>query len=179
MSGGTGSADAGGAAGAADASSGPSPVDAAVLALSDGQIVAVADALLAGELDQARAAEAQLSDADLLAFAEQTIAEREAARSTLASLATAIDVLAAPSDVAEDVLAENVASLAPLLTEPDAGSLDAAFLSTREAVHTRAFDRFTALAAAADAPALRAQLVVLQALEQSALERARELNGGP
>lgn len=76
------------------------------------------------------------------------------------------------------MLAENVEALEQL-TGPDAGSIDAPFLSSREAVHARALERFAALGAAADAPALRAQLLVLQALEQSALERARELSAGP
>jgi hypothetical protein len=152
-------------------------VDPAILALSDGQIVAVADALLAGESDHARAAELLLGDAEVLAFAEQTVAEREAARTTLASLAAAIDVGAQPSALAEEVLADNARSLAQL-SAPDAGPLDADFLSSREVVHARALERFAALGAAADAPALRAQLVVFEALEQSALGRVRELSAG-
>lgn len=170
-----GVADAG-AAGSTGADAGA--VDAAILALSDGQILAVADALLAGEIDQARAAEPRLGDPEVLAFAEQTAAEREAARSTLASLASAIEVAAEPSAVADDVLAENASAL-ETLAEPDAGALDAGFLSSRGVVHARALERFGALAAAADAPALRAQLVVLEALERAALELARELAAGP
>lgn len=169
-------------AGASDASvvgsaSVDAGVDPAILALSDGQIVAVADALLAGESDQARAAESLLGDAEVLAFAEQTVAERDAARTTLASLAAAIDIGAQPSAFAEEVLADNARSLEQL-SAPDAGPIDADFLSSREVVHARALERFAALAAAADAPALRAQLVVFEALEQSALGRARELSAG-
>jgi hypothetical protein len=169
-------------AGASDASvvgsaSVDAGVDPAILALSDGQIVAVADALLAGESDQARAAESLLGDAEVLAFAEQIVAERDAARTTLASLAAAIDVGAQPSALAEEVLADNARSLGQL-SAPDAGPIDADFLSSREVVHARALERLAALGAAADAPALRAQLVVFEALEQSALGRARELSAG-
>jgi hypothetical protein len=173
-------ADAGSAsvdAGAVDAGSDAGAVDAAVLALSDAQILAVADALLAGEIDQARAAEPLLGDAEVLAFAEQTAAEREAARTTLGSLATAIDLAAEPSGIAAEVLAENASALEQL-GGPDAGAIDAEFLSSREAVHARSLERFGALGAAADAPALRAQLLVLQALERATIERARELSGG-
>jgi hypothetical protein len=152
-------------------------IDAAILALSDGQIVAVADALLAGESDHARAAELLLGDAEVLAFAEQTVAEREAARTTLASLAAAIDIGGQPSALADEVLADNSRSLEQL-SAPDAGPIDADFLSSREVVHARALERFIALGAAADAPVLRAQLVVFEALEQSALGRVRELSAG-
>jgi hypothetical protein len=169
-----GSADAGVVASGSDAGT----VDAAILALSDGQIVAVADALLAGESEQARAAELLLGDAELIAFAEQTVAEREAARTTLASVAAAIDIGAEPSALADEVLADNERSLEQL-SAPDAGPIDAEFLSSREVVHARALDRFAALGASADAPALRAQLVVFEALEQSALGRVRELSASP
>jgi predicted outer membrane protein len=172
---GAGVVDAGAAAPPADDAG---AVDAAILALSDGQILAVADALLAGEIEQARTAEPLLGDPEVLAFAEQTAAEREAARSTLASLATALDVAAEPSALADEVLAENESALQPL-AQPDAGALDAAFLSTRALVHGRALERFSALAVAADAPALRAQLVVLEALERSALELVGELSAAP
>lgn len=168
-----GAADAG-AAGSASVDAGV--VDSAILALSDGQIVAVADALIVGEIDHARAAEPLLGDAEVIAFAEQTVAEREAARATLASLAGAIDIGAEPSALADEVLADNASSLEQLARGPDAGSIDADFLSSREAVHARALERFALLAAAADAPALRAQLVVLAALEQSALDRTRDLS---
>jgi hypothetical protein len=168
-----GAADAG-AAGSASIDAGA--VDSAILALSDGQIVAVVDALLLGEIDHARAAEPLLADAEVIAFAEQTVAEREAARATLASLAAAIDVGAEPSALADEVLADNASSLEQLSLGPDAGPIDADFLSSREAVHARALDRFALLAAAADDPALRAQLVVLAALEQSALDRTRDLS---
>ncbi|HTV18365.1 MAG TPA: DUF4142 domain-containing protein [Polyangiaceae bacterium] len=160
--------DAGGAA--ADASA----VDAAIQTLSDGQVLAVADALLAGEIEQARAAEPALSNVDVLAFAEQTLAEREAARSTLASLAGALELVPAPSGIAEEVLAANASSLAPLL-EPDAGALDAVYLGSRDAVHRRALELYQSLSSVADAPALQAQLLVLQTLEQSTLARASQL----
>jgi hypothetical protein len=169
-------------AGAADAGAGGSvsvdagAIDSAVLALSDGQIVAVADALLLAEADQARAAEPLLVDADVIAFAEQMVAQREAARTTLASLAAAIDLGAEPSVLADEVLADSARSLEQLSLDPDAGAIDADFLSSREAVHASALERFGALAAAADAPALRAQLVVFVALEQSALDRTRDLS---
>jgi len=168
-----GAADAG-AVGSANVDAGA--VDPATLALSDGQIVAVADALLAGESDHARAAEPLLGDADVIAFAEQTVAEREAARTTLASLAAAIDIGAEPSALADAVLADNTSALEQLSLGPDAGPIDADFLSSRELVHSSALERFAELAAAADAPALRAQLVVFEALEQSALDRARDLS---
>lgn len=167
-----GAADAGGGSVSVDAGA----VDSAILALSDGQIVAVADALLLAEADQARAAEPLLVDADVIAFAEQTVAQREAARTTLASLAAAIDLGAEPSVLADEVLADSARSLEQLSLDPDAGAIDADFLSSREAVHAGALERFGALAAAADAPALRAQLVVFVALEQSALDRTRDLS---
>lgn len=171
-------------AGATDASSvgaaadDAGAVDPAILALSDGQIVAVADALLAGESEHARAAELLLDDAEVLAFAEQTVAEREAARTTLASLAAAIDIGAEPSALADEVLADNQSALEQL-SAPDAGPSDADFLASREAVHARALERFAALEAAADAPALRAQLLVFEELERSALARVRELSASP
>lgn len=170
-------ASAGGAGEVPDGVSDAGAVDPAVLALSDGQIAAVADALLAGEIDQARAAEPLLGDADVIAFAEQTASEREAARSTLASLASAIDVESEASALADEVLADNASALEQLAA-PDAGPIDADFLSSREVVHARALERFVALEAAADAPALRAQLLVFEALEQSALVRASELSAG-
>lgn len=151
--------------------------DPTVVGLNDGQILAVADALLAGEIEQARVAEALLGDADVIAFASETSAEREAARSTLTSLATAIGIEAEPSSLADDVIAGNATRLESLAA-PDGGSIDAVFLSVSEDAHARALERFAALRAAADAPALQAQLLVLEALERSALDRSRELAAG-
>jgi predicted outer membrane protein len=134
--------------------------------------VLVADTLLGGSIDPADVALAFLADPDALAFAEEIADEYGAARDTLAALAEAISATPADSDVAGGVRTANDDALQELVGT-DAGASDALFMSAQVAAHTRALALLEQLIVAADAPALRAQLVVLQALEQVNLERAR------
>jgi predicted outer membrane protein len=164
-----GGGDAGAGAGAADAG-----LDRAVQALSDGQLLLVADTLLVGSTDAATRALASLADTGALGFAEQLLDEYTAARGTLAALAQAIGVNPIASDIATGVRGVNDAALAELVAT-DAGSLDGPFINSQVAAQTRALSLLPQLIAAADAPALRAQLIVLQALEQANLGRAQAL----
>jgi uncharacterized protein DUF4142 len=166
-------ADAGDTA-AAPGSLGDAGAATGVAALTDGQLVLLADALLAGELDRARSALPALLDADVLAFAEQSSEQLDAARATLSALAGAIGVSSAASSEADEVAAANADALAGLVA-PDAGGLDALFLSSQLDAEARALELLAPMIAAADAPELRAQLVVLRALQQQDLSRVREL----
>jgi hypothetical protein len=162
-----------------DAASVPSPVvDAGaaseVAALGDDQLVLLADSLLAGELDRARTALPSLVDADVLAFAEQSGDALEAARATLATIADAIGVTPAASDVADAVRAESDSALEELVA-PDAGGLDAVFLSSQLQAYSRSLELLPEMIAAADSPELSAQLVVLRALQQQDLSRIQAL----
>jgi uncharacterized protein DUF4142 len=170
--------DAGAAAEVADAAAAPDASGDAgatgVAALEDGQLVLLADTLLAGELDRARTALPSLLDADVLAFAEQSSEQLDAARGTLDTLASAIGVSPAASSEADAVRAATDEALAQLVA-PDAGGLDALFLSSQLEASTRSLDELAQMIAAADAPELRAQLVVLRALQQQDSSRLREL----
>lgn len=158
-------------AGAADAGA-----DASVLALTDGQLLLLADTLLLAEVEQAQAAQPFLADADALAYAEQVVVERAAARSTLQALSVALGETLADSAVNDDVRAASDAALDEL-SGPDAGALDPAdldlaYMASRVAAHTRALELLAAMIGAADAEPLRAQLIVLQAIQTQQLERA-------
>jgi uncharacterized protein DUF4142 len=167
-------ADAGGDAASASGPVADAGVDAAVAALGDDQLVLLADTLLAGELDRAGTALPSLADADVLAFAESSSDELQAARATLATLAAAIDLSPAASGVADDVRADNDGALEPLAA-PDAGGLDAVFLTSQTGASSRALELLEPMIAAADSPELRAELVVLRALQRQLSDRAREL----
>jgi hypothetical protein len=164
--------DAGASTPTADAGADP-----AVQALNDGQILLVIDTLLGGSIDQAAAALPSLVDADTIGFAEQIVDEDTAARDTLAAVANAIGASPAESAVAASARA-TIAGVLEQLVEPDAGALDGAFIDTQIAALTRTLPLMEQLAEAADAPVLRAQLVVLHAVEQARLERARQIAAG-
>jgi hypothetical protein len=157
------------AAGVADAGLAPG-----IQALSDGQILQVADTLLGGSIDQMNATLSLLGDAGVLGFAEQTLAEDSAARSTLSALRDVIGASPADSAVADEARTINDAALQELAV-PDAGAIDARFMSAQLAAEARDLALLGQLLGAADAPVLRAQLVVLQALRQAQLERARAI----
>jgi hypothetical protein len=158
--------DAGAGADAAPAS--------AAAALSDAQILLVADNLLAGAISQAQAALPRLANADALGFAEQLIDEDAATRNTLALTGDAIGASPAGSDIADAISAQSDA-LGAAFAEPDAGALDALYIDSTLTAHAAALSLVSELAAAADAPALRAQLVVLQTVLGVQLERAQEV----
>jgi hypothetical protein len=158
--------DAGAAADAAPAS--------AAAALSDAQILLAADNLLAGTIAQAQAALPRLADTDAVGFAEQLVDDDAAARNTLALIGDAIGASPAGSDLADSITAESDA-IAAAFAEPDAGALDALYIESTVTAHTAALSLVGELAAAADAPALRAQLVVLQTVVGLQLERAQEI----
>jgi predicted outer membrane protein len=161
----------GGDAGAGSLDAG---ADASVLALSDGQLLLLADALLAGEVDQAQAARASLANADVLAYADQVIVDRAAARSTLLTLSAAIGESPTASVVSDELQAANAAALQDLIG-PDAGAIDEPYMTSRVAAHTRALELLASMIGAADAEPLRAQLIVLQAIQTEQLDRARAI----
>jgi hypothetical protein len=166
----TGANDAGElGAGAADGG-----LDPSIQALSDGQILLVADTLLVGSTDAASAARAGLADPEALAFAEQLLDQYVPARGTLRALGQALGTAPAESTVAAAARGANDALLEPL-SAVDAGALDVPFINSQLAAHGRALEQLAQLIAAADAPPLRAQLSVLQALEQANLERAQAI----
>jgi hypothetical protein len=72
------------------------------------------------------------------------------------------------------VQAVNAAALEDLIG-PDAGAIDEPYMSSRVAAHTRALELLAPMIGAADAEALRAQLIVLQAIQTQQLERARAI----
>jgi predicted outer membrane protein len=161
----------GGDAGAGSLDAG---ADASVLALSDGQLLLLADALLAGEVDQAQAARASLANADVLGYADQVVVDRAAARSTLLTLSTAIGESPTASVVSDELQAANAAALEDLIG-PDAGAIDEPYMTSRVAAHTRALELLAPMIGAADAEPLRAQLIVLQAIQTQQLDRARAI----
>jgi Domain of unknown function (DUF4142) len=148
--------------------------DGGAAALSDAQILQVADNLLAGAIAQAQAALPGLADPDAVAFAEQLIDEDAAARNTLVPVGDAIGASPAGSDIADAVDAESEARVAAF-AGPDAGALDELYIELTLAAHAEALELVGELAAAADAPALRAQLVVVQTVLGVQLARAQQL----
>jgi hypothetical protein len=144
----------------------------AAAALSDAQILLVADNLLGGAITQAQAALPRLTNADALGFAEQLIDEDAAARNTLTLIGDAIGASPAGSDIADTISAESDV-LSAAFAEPDAGALDALYIESTLTTHTAALSLVSELAAAAGAPELRAQLVVLQTVLGVQLERAQ------
>jgi predicted outer membrane protein len=180
-----GPADAGDAgttvtSGALDAAV-PAAADAgatsAVLALSDSQLLFAADAISADEIAVAQAAESAGTDPDVQAFAARLVAEHQAIRSTLQSLATSLALVPASSSVSDDLTAEDAVAL-QALTVPDAGAIDTPFLTEQVAALTRALTLLSQLEAAADTAPLRAELLVVQSLVQQELEDARQLSAG-
>lgn len=161
--------DAGSTADAASAS----PAAAA----SDAQILLVADNLLFGAITQAQTALPRLAEPDVVGFAEQLIDEDAAARNTLALVGSAIGASPAPSEIADAVSAES-AALAAAFTGPDAGPLDTLYIESTLTAHAAARALVGELAAAADAPELRAQLVVVRAVLDVQLERAQQIAAG-
>jgi hypothetical protein len=172
-------ASSGAGAGLVDAGnpSADAVLDPTVQALSDGQILLVVDTLLGGSIDQASAALPRLVDSDVLGYAGQIVDEDGSARDTLATVAGVIGASPAESAVAENERAAIQGELTPLV-EPDAGTLDNVFIAAQITALTRTLPLIEQLAAAADAPVLRAQLVVLHAVEQARLERATQIAAG-
>lgn len=143
-------------------------------ALSDGQILLVADTLLAGGIGQAQAALPGLAEPGAEAFAEQLIDEHAAARNTLAAIGESIGAGEATSNIADALSAENDA-LAAALAAPDAGSIDALYLESLITAHGAALVLVGELRTGADAAALQAQLLVIQALLELQLGRAETI----
>jgi hypothetical protein len=169
----TADAGVGGSASSTGADAGAAAaLDPNIQALSDGQILQVADTLLDGSIDRMNASLSLLSDAAVLVFVEQTLAEDSAAQSTLGALTAAVDATPSDSAVADDTRTANEAVLQEL-GALDAGAIDARFMSAQLLAEERDLALLGQLIAAADAPVLRAQLVVLQALRQARLGRAQ------
>lgn len=150
---------------------------AAVLALSDSQLLFAADAISADEITAAEAAASALTDPDVQAFAAQLVVEHQAIRATLQALATSLALTPAASGVSDDLTNVDAAAQQALVG-PDAGALDTPFLTEQVAALTRALILLGQLEAAADTAPLRAELVVLQSLVQQDLEKARQLSAG-
>jgi hypothetical protein len=146
----------------------------AAAALNDAQILLVAENILTGAIAQAQAALPRLADADAVGFAEQLIDEDAAARNTLGVVGDAIGASPAGSELADAISAQSDA-LSAAFAEPDAGALDALYIESTLTAQTETHALVGELAAAADAPALRAQLVVVQTVLGLQLERAQQI----
>jgi predicted outer membrane protein len=162
------------AGGSPDSGANDAGADLGAQALSDSQLLALADALSSNEIAQAQAALPASTDADVQRFATQLTADHQAARATLSTLATGLGVTPASSSLSEQLAQESAAALQQLAAA-DAGGIDLLFVSSQVAELSRALTLLGQLEAAADAAALRAELVVLQSIVQQELSLARSL----
>jgi len=160
-------------AGAPDAAAADAGANVAA-ALGDGQIVTVADVLNASEVEQAQAVLPRLQNDAVRAFAQIMIEEHQAARDGLGTLATEQQIAAANSDVADQLRAQSQQVQSELAAVADA-QLDAAYLETQVTAHGEAEALLADLSAAADSPALAAQLSQLRLNVQGHLQSASAL----
>jgi predicted outer membrane protein len=162
-------------AGASDAGSSPDASASPAQALSDAQILRVADALDAIEIERAQALSPLLEGAELQAFAQAMLDQHQLARDSWSLLSGVLDLLPADSELVGELQADGAAALQQLLgAEPEA--LSALYLSTEIADHDRALELSSQLIDAADAEALRAQLVVWRAIASDQRAAAEQLS---
>jgi putative membrane protein len=140
------------------------PVDAGASgaeALADGQIVTVVDVLNASEVEQAQAVLPRLQSDAVRAFAQVMIEEHQTARDGLATLASTQQIVAANSDVADQLRAQSQQAQSEL-GATDVAQLDVAYLDAQITAHGEAEALLAELSAAADSPELAAQLSQLR-----------------
>ena len=135
----------------ADDTDAPAPPD--LEALSDGQLLFVADTANAGEVEQARAAFPKLEDERVRAFAEEMLVGHQAARDELLRFSDENDVFAKNSRVAVRLKREGQRVVDQLL-RADVPA-DEPYVDTQVLAHTEALALYDQLVAAADSPELR------------------------
>lgn len=176
-----GAADAGAAAAAAlpdaglgDAGSASDAGESPEQALSDAQILRVADTLDAIEIDQAQAVLPLLGGPELQTFAQEMLDQHQLARDSWSVLAGALDLVPVDSALADELQADAAGTLQQLL-RADPELLPALYLSTEVADHDRAIELLNELIGAADADTLRAQLTVWRTIASDHRAAAEQL----
>jgi putative membrane protein len=147
---------------------------AEVQQLDDGQILFVADALNAGEVDQARAVLPRLQTEGARGFAREMLDEHEPARDSLLQLAEDEGLAPRLSTAALSLRAESERQVMMLLETSDA-ELDAVYLDSQVVAHDAALELLDGLIDAADTAALEQQLAALRSTVEAHSSLARQL----
>lgn len=147
---------------------------AAILSLSDAQILLVLDTLNAGEVEEAYAALPRLSDADVEAFAQQMITHHGAARQEVAATAETLELSPAPSEKAAALKGKSESHVA-LLRGTSQGALDTTYIDLQVSMHLEALNLLNELGDVADAEALTALIASLEGTVQDHYDEATSL----
>jgi putative membrane protein len=168
-----GAAGAGDAAGAAGQGSGGEG-GAAVSALSDAQVLLVLDTVNQGEVEVAYAALPHLAAPDVRDFAQQMIDDHSAARQSVLSVADALSVDPAPSDLQAMLKAKAEKDVA-MFHASESDTLDKTYIDAEVMDHAEALEVLGALDEAADAPELKDLIATLSQTVQSHYDEAVDL----
>lgn len=165
--------------GATDATVVVPVVDAAVQ-LNEAQVVGVAGAINAGEIEAGTLAQATAVTPQARAFAETMVTMHNMARTRQ----EALGIAPAPSSVQAGVISAAAAALATLKSTPPGPAFDLAYLQSQAMLHTTALQLFDeVLLRNATTPALRSELTRTRGEVEAHLTEAMkillgELDGG-
>ncbi|HET8934958.1 MAG TPA: DUF4142 domain-containing protein [Polyangiales bacterium] len=150
----------------------PAPaIPAPDVALSDGQVVGIVQAINAGEIDQAQLAKSKAKDARVKKFADHMITQHTDSQKQLGKMQSA----AAESSVQSDLKVASAADL-DTLKNTEAADFDAVYVNSQVKQHKAALDMLTnRLVPAASDAKLQALLESTRATVEQHLKSANEL----
>lgn len=146
--------------------------------LTDAQILMVLDALNAGEVAEAEAAEPRLTDDDVQAFAEAMIEEHGDAREQVGATASSLTLQPAPSPVQMQLQAQSTARVMAISGAAD-GAVDGVYIAGQIMAHSSALALLTELGMAADAQPLKDLVMSQRSDVQEHLDEAQDLDSEP